>query len=590
MADLQVQRRLAAILAADVVGYSRLIDQDEAGTLAVLKERRRDILDPLLARHRGRIVKVMGDGVLIDFASAVNAVSCAVELQQQTQAANDGMAADKQIRLRIGVNLGDVVVEGGDLYGDGVIIAVRLQALAEPGGICVSRSVHEQVRNKLPYAYEDLGACAVKNVAKPVRTLRVRWEGQEAAPPPASATSPVTPSPITPSPSKLSLAVLPFTNMSGDPAQQFFSDGITEDIITELARFQQLRVVAHHSSFRYRGQEADIAHVGRELGVRYLVEGSVRRLGERMRITAQLIDAESGHHLWADRFDRDQSELFALQDEVVRTIVGTLVGRVQAAGAESARRKPPTSLEAYECVLRGDALPFDDPASGAEARRLYERAIELDPGYARAYAFLSQSEALSWIADMGPSDAALERALDLAKQAVRLDGNDSQCQANLGWTYLYLQAYDLSEHHYKCALDLNPNGAMLQAGLASYYSYVGKTDLALEHFREARQMDSFFNPTWYWPMVGIMHFIAGRYDEAIRQLSRATNMPFWVHAYLAACQALTDRPDRAADHASALMRMRPDFSLARFTAKEPLKNPADRQRLIDGLRKAGLPA
>ncbi|MET1027635.1 MAG: adenylate/guanylate cyclase domain-containing protein [Dongiaceae bacterium] len=586
MVDVQVQRRLAAILAADVVGYSRLIDLDEAGTLAALKERRRDMLDPLVARHRGRIVKVMGDGVLIDFASAVNAVACAVELQQRMQAANDGKADEKQIRLRIGVNLGDVVVEAGDLYGDGVIIAVRLQALAEPGGVCVSRGVHEQVRNKLPFTYEDLGPCKVKNVAKPVRALRVRWDGQDVVPSPAPAAA----VPARQSRAKLALAVLPFTNLSGDPGQQYLSDGITEDIITELARFHQLQVVARNSSFRYRGQDEDVIHVGRELGVHYLVEGSVRRSGERMRITAQLIDAETGHHLWADRFDRNQSELFAMQDEVVRTIVGTLVGRVQAAGAESAKRKPPTSLEAYECVLRGDALPFDDPASEAEARHLYERAIELDPGYARAYAFLSQSECLSWIADMGPSDAGLDRALDLAKKAVQLDGNDYQCQANLGWTYLYRQTYDLAEHHYKSALELNRNGAMLRAGLASYYAYIGKTDLALEHFDEARRTDPFFNPTWYWPMVGITHFVARQYDEAILQLSRAPNMPFWVHAYLVACYALADQADRAAEHAAILMRMRPDFSLGRFAAKEPLKNAADRQRLIDGLRQANLPA
>ena len=320
MAEKRAQRRLAAILAADVVGYSRLIERDEAGTLAALRERRKTILDPTVARHHGRIVKVMGDGVLVEFASAVNAVACAVELQKQFAAANEGVAEDRRIVLRIGVNLGDVVVEGGDLYGDGVIIAVRLQAMAEPGGICISGSVHDQVAGKLDAAFDDLGLCEVKNSSKPVRVFRLKVDGtaHQCKPQPSRRSKP-------------SIAVLPFANMSGDAEQQYFCDGITEDIITELSRFRQMHVVSRNSSSRFGGTDIDMIRVGRELGVHYLVEGSVRRMGARTRITAQLIDAATGNHIWAERYDNAQDEIFDVQDRVVRTIVGTLAGRMNMA-------------------------------------------------------------------------------------------------------------------------------------------------------------------------------------------------------------------------------------------------------------------
>ena len=366
MAEEPVQRRLAAILAADVVGYSRLMEFDEAGTLAALKARRRDVLGPLIAKYRGRLVKVMGDGVLVEFASAVNAVQCALDLQRSTDEANATLPEPRQIILRIGINLGEIIVEGSDLYGDGVNVAARLEALAEPGGVCISSKVHEEVRGKIDVAFADMGEQQLKNIAAPVRAYRLQ-SGVAATERRQSASN------------KPSIAVLPFANLSDDKEQQFFSDGITEDIITELARFRQMQVLARNSSFRYRGSDLDMVRVGRELGVHYLVEGSVRRIGARIRITAQLIDAKSGHHLWAEKFDRDQDDIFAVQDQVVRTIVATLVGRLQAAGADVAKRKPPAILAAYECVLRADALTLYDPASGAEARLLYERAIDSIP-------------------------------------------------------------------------------------------------------------------------------------------------------------------------------------------------------------------
>ena len=351
MTEERVHRRLAAILAADVVGYSRLMEQDEAGTLAALKARHKDVVRPLVAKHEGRIFKVMGDGVLAEFGSAVNAVQSALELQHGMAAANGDLPEDRRILLRIGVNLGDIMVESGDRYGDGVNIAARLEGIAEPGGILVSGTIYDHVRNKIDAGFDDLGAQSLKNILEPVRVYRVAGTPRVSV----DATKLASDKP--------SIAVLPFTNMSGDPEQQYFSDGITADIITELSRFRQLLVIARKSSFENAGDFTDVRSVGRELGTKYVVQGGVRRLGNRIRITVQLIDAISGNHLWAERFDCDQQEIFAVQDQVIGTIVGTLVGRLQAAGAEQASRKPPTSLVAYECVLRGKALPLGDLAT-----------------------------------------------------------------------------------------------------------------------------------------------------------------------------------------------------------------------------------
>src|SRR5689334_2637127 len=332
MTDDRVQRRLAAILAADVVGYSRLMERDETGTLAALKSRRKEVVGPLVAHHRGRIFKVTGDGVLVQFDSAVDAVQCAIDLQRGMAAASESLPEDHRIILRIGINLGDVIAEGSDLYGDGVNIAARLQGIAEPGGVLVSGAAYDQVKNKIDAAFDDLGAQSLKNIADPVRAYRVADTPRVSVAPAKGA-------------DRLSIAVLPLTNMGGDPEQQYFGDGITEDIITELSRFRQLHVLARNSSFRYRGQDVDIIRVGRELGVQYLVAGSVRRIGDRIRITAQLIDAGSGRHIWAERFDRNKDDLFAVQDQVVRSIAGTVQGRIGAADADQARRKPPSSLD-----------------------------------------------------------------------------------------------------------------------------------------------------------------------------------------------------------------------------------------------------
>src|SRR5262245_18396334 len=369
MAENPVQRRLAAILAADVVGYSRLMGQDEAGTLSVLKARRKEVLEPVVARHRGRIFKVTGDGVLIEFGSAVNAVQCAVDLQQGMAAANAGLPEDRHILLRTGVNLGDVVIEGSDLYGDGVNVAARLEAVADPGGICISRNVHDEVRSRLRLAFDDLGEQQFKNIASPVRVFRIAWEASPVHP----GTQPTSRQPALPD--RASIAVLPFDNLSSDPEQAFFGHGLAEDLITDLSKVPGLLVIARNSSFAYQGRSVDVRSIARDLGVRYIIEGSVRRAAARVRINAQLIDAFSRSHIWADRFDRDLSDIFVVQDEVVGKIIGALSNALPAAQPPPKRRA--TNLEAYDLFVRGRSLVTSlRPAH--EARPFLEKAIALD--------------------------------------------------------------------------------------------------------------------------------------------------------------------------------------------------------------------
>jgi adenylate cyclase len=386
-----------------------------------------------------------------------------------------------------------------------------------------------------------------------------------------------------------SIAVLPFISMSGDPEKEYFSDGITEDIITELSRFQSLIVIARSSSFAFRGQNIDIVRAGRQLGVQYMLEGSVRQVGNHIRITAQLVETGSGRHVWAERFDRCGEELFAIQDQVVQTIVGTLVGRLHASAADQVKRKPPASLTAHEYVLRGNALPFEDREAAGEARRLFGKAIELDPGCARAYALLADLTYVEWWSEMNGSDDGLDRAFELASKAVALDENDYTCQGVLGWALMLRQAHELAEQHHLKAFELNQNRASVLAGLGGFYAYQGKPAKGMKYFERARLLDPFFGPPWYWRMHGIIHFATRRYDETIATFSRLPALPFWAPAYVAASHALALRREDARRHAAEVLRLKPDFSLRVFAAKEPYKQPAERERLLDGLREAGLP-
>ena len=576
MAEERIQRRLVAILAADVVGYSRLMGEDESNTLAQLKARRKDILEPLVAQHQGRIFKSTGDGVLVEFNSAVNAVQCAVDFQQRMTVANADLPEARHIVWRIGVNLGDVIVEDSDLYGDGVNIAARLEGIAEAGGILVSGTVYDYVKNKAKVDFEELGTQGLKNIAEPVRIYRVADTPRVDISTPKAATD------------KPSIAVLPFANMSSDPEQRFLSDGITEDIIIELSRWRQIQVLSSHASFGYRDRNIDIKRVGRALGVRNVLEGSVRKVGERIRITTQLIDTASGNHVWAERYDRNAEEIFAVQDDVVRTIVGTLVGRVQALNVELTKRKIPANFDAYDCVLRGNALPWSELAA-AEAKRLYERAIELDPNYSLAHALLALMVCNEWDSDHSGSNALLERALELAKRAVELDENESMGYYMLGFVHLKLRVFDLAEEYYRRAAAMNPSNPVHNSDMGFLLSYLGQPEEAIWWLEKAKQVDPYFEPAWHWHHWGIALFEARRYDEAIRAFKRPPTTAGWIHAYMGACHAHAGRLAEARQCVGAALRASPYLTITRWSRKEPFKDRVDLDHLLDGLRKAGLP-
>jgi TolB-like protein len=589
MTDPRAHRRLAAIMAADVVGYSRLMGVDEAGTLAALRARWKDVLTPAVARHRGRVVKVMGDGVLVEFASAVDAVECAVAVQAGFGAANEGVAEDRRIVLRIGINLGDVIVEGADLYGDGVNIAARLEGVAEPGGIAVSAKVFAEVRGKVSAEFADAGEVALKNIAGTVRAFRV------VADMPGEA-EPRSPAP----PSKPSIAVLPFTNMSGDPDQEFFSDGITEDIITELSRFRDLFVIARNSSFTFKGRAVNVKQVGRELGVNYALEGSVRRAGNRVRITAQLIDCETGNHVWADRFDGDLADVFAVQDEITRKIVGMLTVGLENDALERARRKPPESLVAYEHWLRGKRLLWTDGQDNLRARKHFENAAHLDPGYSRAYSGLAvtwQMEALGfWNADgWRPSYG---KALEYGEKALELDEADYQAHIAIAWPVLYRGDYTRMKRHVDRAIMLNPNDADTLANASYLLSVYGEAPAAVAVAETAAKLNPRY-PGWYDAFHTNALFTARRYEEALVMRLRQPDMFIDSLFYGAAIYAQLGRlgdariwADRAVGRLVAsfggLDRM-PKSCIQIMAENNPYRLVEDREHLANALRLAGVP-
>ena len=566
-----MERRLAAILAADVVGFSRLMETDEAGTLAALKARRNEILQPLVARAHGRVFKVTGDGVLVEFASAVNAVHFAMDLQEAMTAANSAESEGRQIVLRIGVNLGDVMVEGSDLYGDGVNIAARLEALAEPGSVLISGTVYDYVRNKVKIGFRDLGFQSLKNIAEPVRIYRL------------SSTATVAVEGAKPSVDRPSVAVLPFTNMSGDPDQEYFSDGITEEIITELSRSRDLLVIARNSSFRYRGGATDVKQIGRELGAHYVVEGSVRKAANRVRVTAQLIEAASGTHLWAERYDRDLEHILTVQDEVGASIVATLIGRLVASGAEQTRRKPPQLWAAYDYFLQGrEQLQRFEPGAAAA---LLRRAIELDPGYAQAYSWLANS-LYGLYTDQGRGED-LEEGLRVAQKAVALDPVDSCSHCALAMIYSLMREFDLAGIHYDRAVSLNPNDVNSSTMRGIWLAYVGRGEEALRSMDADLRRDP-FPPIWYWECRAVAFFQVRRYAEAIEAYQHMDRLHWWSHCYVAACYAHLGMAELASRAAAEVLRLKPDFSIRDVERAEYWRDPADLEHLQVGLRKTGL--
>jgi adenylate cyclase len=581
-------RRLAAILAADVAGYSRLMGADEEGTLERLKGLRRELLDPKIAEHRGRIVKTTGDGLLVEFASVVDAVRCAVEVQQAMPERNMSVAADNRVELRIGINLGDVIVEGDDLYGDGVNIAARVEALADPGGVFVSNTVHDHVRDRLPFLFEDLGEQHVKNIARPVRVYRVR----DAV---AAGKSPSAPAPaLLTLPDKPSLAVLPFANMSGDPEQEYFADGMVEEIITALSRIRWLFVIARNSSFTYKGQAVDVKQVGRELGVRYVLEGSVRKAGGRVRITAQLIDAASDAHLWADRFDGSLEDVFELQDRVAIRVAGVIEPTLRQTEIERARRKRPDNLDAYDLYLR--ALPYAFTAMPEDADKalpLLGKAIELEPEYAAAHAMIAYCHEVRYLR-AGLREESKTAARHHARMAIATGGDDAMALATAAFVIAVIERdYETAVNVTERSFALSSSSAWALSLSSIIRAWMGDSATAVEQAERALRLSPFDPLIWMpYHSLAYAHFAARRFEEAAAAASRViqSNPGFSVPYILqAAALANLGRSEDAKAVVQRLAEVQPGITRGTAILQARYANPEDTGALENALRKAGLP-
>jgi adenylate cyclase len=586
MAEARVQRRLAAILAADVAGYSRLMGADEEGTLAALKELRRDLADPKIKEHRGRIVKTTGDGLLVEFASVVDAVRCAVEVQCEMAAQNAGVPEDRRIQFRIGINLGDIIKDGRDIYGDGVNVAARLEALAEPGGICVNRVVRDQVRDKLDFAFEDAGEQRVKNITRPLRVYHVRpgrVAGEEMN----------APQPPLPLPDKPSLAVLPFTNMSGDPEQEFVSDGIAEDVITALSHYPSLFVIARNSTFTYKGQAVDVKQVGRELGVRYVLEGSVRKAGNRIRVTAQLIEAETGNHVWANRYDRDLVDIFAVQDEITHALTTALTPAIADAELRRAIRKPPENLDAWAAYQRGlwhlsKANSEDDTI----AQNFFRQAIDLDPTFGPGYSALAlaQLQAAAVYQKLSLAEAQSSAEL-LARRAVSLDGADAEARSCLGWALQARGELDGALVEIERALAMSPNLAVAHWQRGATLIFSGQPMKGLDALETCIRLD----PRDPFMAVRLLHIACGLYFareyegvlEAAKRLIRSYPDFPMIYRWPAAALGQLGRAAEAREWLEKAISYAPAAFKMYVHNRVPWFRPEDHAHLVEGLRKAG---
>lgn len=588
MAGERVQRRLAAILAADVVGYSRLMEQDETGTLSRLKMLRSEVFDPRTTQFDGRIFKNTGDGALVEFASAVDAVQCAVEIQRELARRNADLPEAAQIILRIGISLGDVIVENDDLYGNGVNIAARMEGLAEPGAICVSANVHEHIGNALDVCFEDLGEQTVKNIDRPVRCYRVHLEaiGAPAAPE-------RQPGRALPLPDKPSIAVLPFDNMSADPEQEYFSDGMTEDIITALSRIRQLFVIARNTTFTYKNQSVDVQAVARDLGVRYVLEGGVRKAGNRVRITAQLIDGVSGNHLWAERYDRELEDIFAVQDEITETIVGAIEPQLHVAEIIRAQHKTPSSLDAWDLVMQAlDRISRFTETDSREAIALLDRAIEADPTFARAHAH--KGWATVWRAFQGwdPMGPAINSAGDSIAKAAQFDAEEPW--VHVARTMLCLASRKGPEAiaAARKSIELNPNFAYGYSFLGVALAVTGDGDAGLAAIARAVRLsprdllrdefDLFYSAAY---------FQKGDYGKASEHAAEAASLRpghAFAHMMEAASRALDGDQERAEAALGRLNSLVPGFNLEAAEIQNAYMRDDDRARFMSGLRQAGL--
>jgi TolB-like protein/class 3 adenylate cyclase len=621
-----VERRLAAILASDVVGYSRLMAADEAGTHSRLKALRQEFIEPAIAAHHGRIVKLMGDGALVEFASVVDAVQCAVEIQRTMAGRETEVAEDRRIRFRIGVNLGDIIIEEDDIYGDGVNLAARLEGLAEPGGIVVSGTAFDHARSKARAGFRFLGRLQVKNIPEPVRAYQVlldpkavatvvndegpaapsrwRWPAMAAASmaviavmsgfgawlwlwdQPASVVGLVQAN-------ERSIAVLPFENMSGSAEQEYFSDGISEDIITDLSNISGLLVIARNSSFKFKGQSVDLRQVAGDLGVRYVLEGSVRRAGEQLRISAQLIDGNTGAHLWAERYDRPLDDVFAVQDDITGKIVQALHLEVTQAERERVMRRYTDDLQAYDDYLLARSLRADlTKESNEAARRLLEGAIERDPNFAAAYAELSWVHHRAWETDWSDiPDASRDLALELAQKAVALDDSLAEGHARLAWAYLWRRQFDDAIAEGRRAIALDPNYADGYMLLSHILIYAGEAEEGVEIANEGMPLDP---DSMYHTLMHLAdgQRLLGQDEKAIENFKKSVELrsnfvPGYV--WLASTYGNLDRQVEAELAAAQVMRLQPDFSISAYGGKVPYRDESVLEQFRQGLRAAGLP-
>jgi TolB-like protein/class 3 adenylate cyclase/Tfp pilus assembly protein PilF len=571
-----------AVLAADVAGYSRLVGADEEGSLVQWKAHWHGLIDPKIKEHQGRVVRITGDGLLVEFASVIAAVRCAVEVQRAMGASNAEVSQEKRIEFRMGINVGDMIIDGTDMWGEGVNVAARLEALAEPGGICVSGRVQEDVRGKIDVAFEDMGERQLKNIAQPVRVYRVRLDGAVVRPAPAL-------------PDKPSIAVLPFNNMSGDPEQEYFADGMVEEIITALSRTRWLFVIARNSSFIYKGRAVDVKQVGHELGVRYVLEGGVRKAANRVRITAQLIDVSTGAHLWADRFDGSLEDIFDLQDQVTASVVGAIARKLEQAEIERAKRKPTESLDAYDYFLRGMANTHQmTRETYSEALRLFNRAIELDPSFASAHGGAAYCYSLAKSIGQRMERKEITEATRLARRAVELDQEDAVALTIGGIALAYVGG-DVEDGAAAIdrALVLNPNLAAAWHFSGWVRVYLGEPGAAIEHLTQAMRLSP-LDPyaVGMNTAMAFAHFFAGRYDEAWLWADKAVRGEprfFPAVRIAAASSALAGRLEDAQNFMTRLRQRDPTFRVSHVKTASTLRRPEDRMRFAEGLRKAGLP-
>ncbi len=578
MATERVERRLTAILAADVAGYSRLMGADEEGTLAQLKAHRRALVDPKIAEHRGRIVKTTGDGMLVEFASVVDAVRCAIELQRGMAERNAEVPQEKRIEFRVGIHQGDIVVEDQDIFGDGVNVAARLESLAEPGGICVSGRVQEDARGKLDIAFEDAGDQQLKNIERPVRIYRVLSNA-------AAGSS----RPALPLPGKPSIAVLPFQNMSGDPEQEYFADGMVEEIITALSRFRQLFVIARNSTFTYKGQAADVKQVSRELGVRYVLEGSVRKGGNRVRVTAQLIDAASSAHVWAERYDRDVSDVFAVQDEITASVAGVIEPTLADVEQQRVLRKPPERLDAWEAYQRG-LWHFNKfgPEENQTAQTFFRRTIELDPNFAPGHYGLALALQWDiWHYSTRPFSEVQGAPLTEARIAVSLDDKDAMAHAVLAHMTMWGGEWEAAIAEARTAFALNPNSAFVLSMLGCVLGFGGHREEALNRLQQAMRASPHDPLLWLWTLwTGVIQFNSRKFDAAVERLRQVVRLrPGYNQSkvLIAASLAHLGRIDEARE---LLEGARAQIVDPRFSQRAPWLRPEDYALRVEGLRLA----